>query len=112
MSDSEKSATQHSDDSRTRFEFEADRIVVSQESATKKVALSAMAIFHNEMEFAEAVRASVPRRYCLLGLRNMFRATSLAAILFSETEGRTEDVQELAHLGCVARGWFSHQSVA
>lgn len=69
MSDSEKSATQHSDDSRTRFEFEADRIVVSQESATKKVALSAMAIFHNEMEFAEAVRASVPRRYCLVGLR-------------------------------------------
>ena len=69
MSGSEKATAQYSDSSKTRFELQADRVVVSQEAATKKVALSAMAIFRNEMEFAEVVRASAPRKYCLLGFR-------------------------------------------
>ena len=42
----------------------------------------------------------------------MYRATSLAAILFSGTEGRSRDVHGLAYLGYVARGWLGHQSVA
>ena len=48
------------------FESQADRVIVSKGEFGKEVALSAIATFRSEAQFANAVRQAVPRKYCLM----------------------------------------------